>query len=64
MTTPSLPISTLIAVSVFLTPSPASIQNISTLLVLGNSPVIDVVSRLRTYDSLPAVAADFGNMAP
>lgn len=64
MTIPSLPISRLVNVSVNLAPQAAQSQNISTLLVLGNSAIIDVVERIRTYSSLAAVAAEFGTSAP
>jgi hypothetical protein len=60
----TLPISRLINVNVTLTPQAAQAQNINTLLILGSSSVIDVVSRLRSYASLAAVAADFGTSAP
>lgn len=58
-----LPISRLINVSVNLAPKAAQFPNLSTLLVLGTSAVIDAVERLRNYSSLAAVAADFGTMA-
>lgn len=60
----SLPISRLINVAVDLAPLAAQAQNISTLLVLGDSSVIDVVERIRTYASIADVAADFGTTAP
>lgn len=59
-----LPVSRLIHVSVNLTPSGASTQDISTLLILGSSPVIDTTERIREYASIEAVAADFGTSAP
>ena len=59
----SLPVSRLINVAVNLTPSAAQAQNLSTLLLLGSSAVIDVVERYRDYASLDAVAADFGTSA-
>ena len=60
----SLPISNLVNVQVDLAPSGAQMQNISTLLILGSSAVIDVVKRKRDYTSLPGVASDFGLLAP
>ncbi len=60
----ALPISRLIQVSVNLSPIAAQMQNISSLLILGSSTVIDVVSRIRSYLSIDAVAADFGTTAP
>ncbi len=64
MPTSALPISRLINVSVNLSPSPAQMQNISTLLILGSSAVIDTVERKRSYSSIAQVAADFGTSAP
>lgn len=58
--TQSLPVSRLINVGVTLTPAGAIAQNLSVLLILGTSAVIDTVERYRDYDSLAAVAADFG----
>jgi len=60
----ALPISRLVNVSINLSPAPAQMQNISTLLIMGDNAVIDVVERLRTYASIDAVAADFGTSAP
>ncbi len=59
----ALPISRLINVDVNLSPSAAQMQNISTLLILGTSTVIDVIERFRTYASIDAVASDFGTSA-
>lgn len=59
-----LPVSRLIRTSVDLAPQPAQAQDLSTLLILGSSDVIDVVERRRTYPTLPSVAADFGVLAP
>lgn len=60
----TLPISSLINVSVSLSPPAAQSQNLTSLLILGSSDVIDVVTRMRTYSSLAAVSADFGTSAP
>lgn len=59
-----LPISRLIRVSANLTPAGAQAQNLSNLLILGSSNVIDTVQRKRDYASLEEVAADFGTSAP
>lgn len=58
-----LPVSRLVRVAVTLTPSAAQAQNLSTLLILGTSTVIDTVERFRNYESIAAVAADFGTSA-
>lgn len=60
----SLPISKLIHVDVVLSPQAAQAQDLSTLLVLGGSDVIDTTERIRTYTTLDEVAADFGTSAP
>jgi PKD repeat protein len=58
-----LPVSRLIHVGVNLTPSGAQGQDLSTLLVLGTSNVIDNVQRMRSYSRIEDVAADFGTSA-
>lgn len=60
----TLPISRLVNVDVVLAARAAQAQNLSTLLVLTSSNVIDVVERVRTYNSIDAVAADFGTVGP
>jgi hypothetical protein len=62
--TTSLSINRLIQATVNLEPNAAQMQNISTLLILGSSDVINVTERYRQYDSASAVAADFGTSAP
>jgi Protein of unknown function (DUF3383) len=64
MSSPSLSITRLVKVSVNLAPAAAQIQNLSNLLILGTSTVIDVVQRIREYTSIDQVAADFGTSAP
>lgn len=60
----ALPINRLVNVQVNLSPTAAAMQNISTLLILGSSEVIDVVERIRYYTSIAAVAVDFGTTSP
>lgn len=60
----TLPISGLIQTSVNLAPTPAQSPNLSNLLVLGSSTVIDVVQRISIYTSLAAVAAEFASNSP
>lgn len=62
--TTGLPTSRVINVSVTLTPAGASYENINTLLIIGDSDVIDTQTRLRSYGELEEVAADFGSSAP
>lgn len=64
MTTSTLPISRLVSVQVILSALAAQAQNLSTLLVLTSTGVIDVVERLRTYSTLTAVGQDFGTSGP
>lgn len=59
-----LSISRLINVEVILTAQAAQVPNLNTLLIVGDSDVIDVHSRTRLYTSLNEVAADFGTTAP
>lgn len=60
---PVLPVSRLINVSVNLTPAGAQGQDLSTLLILGTSTVIDNVERMRVYSRIEDVGADFGTEA-
>lgn len=64
MTSPVLPISQLINVQVNLSPTAAAAQNLSDLLILGSSDVIDIGERYRVYSTLAGVAADFGTTLP
>lgn len=59
-----LPVSRLVAVSWSLSALPASVPNLNTCLVLGPSPVIDVVERMREYLNIGEVATDFGSTTP
>lgn len=58
-----LPVSRLIHVGVNLTPAGAQGQDLSTLLIMGTSSVIDTTERMRIYTRLEDVAADFGTSA-
>lgn len=61
---PGLSINDIVNVSVSLTPIAAAVRSFGVVLIVGQSAVIDVVERIRTYTSLAAVGADFGNSAP
>lgn len=63
MSSPSLPVSRAVAVSVTLTPQGAQAQSLSNMLVMGTSTVIDPVERFRAYADLTDVATDFGLVA-
>jgi hypothetical protein len=60
----TLPVSRLISVGVNLSPKAAQAQNLSSLLILGPSSVIDIKTRMRSYGTIDAVAIDFGTLAP
>jgi len=60
-----LPVSRLVNVSVALTPLGAQVANFNSLLIVGDTNIINVKERLRSYSSLSAVSADgFGNTTP
>lgn len=59
-----LPASRLINVAVNLTPALATFPNLSSAMIFGDSDVINVVERFRTYSTIEEVAADFGTNAP
>lgn len=59
-----LSVNDVVSVSVSLTPTAAQERNFGSLLILGDSGVIDVATRYRLYTSLSAIAGDFGSTAP
>ena len=64
MGTLGLPTSNVVNVQVVMSPKAAQTRNFGSLMILGDSDVIDTVERLRLYGTLDAVAADFGTTAP
>jgi hypothetical protein len=60
----NLPVSRLVQVSVELTPVASPAPNLSTMLILGDSPVIDTVTRMMEFSSLAQVALYFSNNDP
>lgn len=60
----SLSVSRLVRVSVNLSPLSAARRGFGTLLVIGDSNVIDGLERIRSYSSIESVADDFGTTAP
>lgn len=64
MSQAGLPVSRLINVSVNLAPIAAQFANLNSLVVAGDSNVIDTHQRMRSYGTLAEVAADFGTDAP
>lgn len=59
-----LPVSDIVNVTVNLSPNAAQYANVDSLLIVGNSDVIDVVQRIRSYSNIAGVATDFGTSAP
>lgn len=59
-----LSVNDIVNVQVSLSPVAAQVRNFGSLLILGDSAVIDTNSRYRLYTSLAAVSADFGGTAP
>lgn len=62
--TQGLNVGRLVRVSVNLAPLAAARRGFGTLLIAGDSSVIDGSERFRTYVDLESVAADFGTSAP
>ena len=60
----SLAVQDLIAVTINLSPTAAQAANLSSMLIIGDSNVINTKQRIRTYTTLTGVAADFGTTAP
>ncbi len=60
----SLSVSNLVRVVVNLSPLAAAVRSFGTLMVAGDSDVINGLERFRTYLTLEGVAADFGIDAP
>ena len=59
-----LSISILVRVAVSLAPLAAQRRTFGTLLIAGDSDVINASERLRTYTDIASVASDFGTSAP
>lgn len=59
-----LSVSDIVNVQIVMSPKAAMTRNFGSLLILGDSPVVDTVERLRLYKSADAVAQDFGTTSP
>ncbi|HGJ5866221.1 MAG TPA: DUF3383 domain-containing protein, partial [Arsenophonus nasoniae] len=59
-----LPISRVVKVTLDMSSRAASSRNFGSLLIVGDSPVIDPLERLRAYSNIEEVANDFGTNAP
>jgi hypothetical protein len=62
--TTGLSVSRLIALSLSLTNSGAQYANLNSIMLLGQSDVIDTATRIQSFTSLSAVASAFGTSAP
>jgi hypothetical protein len=59
-----LPVSKLVRVDVFMSPQAAATRSFGSLLICGDSDVIDVTERIRQYDTVESVGLDFGADSP
>ncbi|MEN6629821.1 MAG: DUF3383 domain-containing protein [Sulfuricella sp.] len=59
-----LSVSDVVNVSIVMSPKAAQTRNFGSLLILGDSNVVDTLERLRLYTSLDGIASDFGTTAP
>ncbi len=59
-----LPVSRVISTTYSLTPPVASYENFDTLLIVGDSPVIDTYERVREYSSIQGLLEDFTSTDP
>ena len=64
MANTGLSVSDVVNVIVSLTPQAAQQRNFGSLLVLGDSNIIDVSERMRVYSSIAGVGGDFPTTAP
>lgn len=59
-----LPVSRLINVTINLEPSAAQYPSVTSCMIIGDSDVINVTERYRSYSDITEVADDFGTSAP
>lgn len=59
-----LPVSSLVNVSVYMSPQAAATRSFGSLLIVGDSDVIDTEERLREYSTVESVGLDFGADSP
>lgn len=64
MANSGLSVSGVVKVDVALSPLAAQERNFGSVLVVGDSDVVDVSERMRLYTSIDSIAADFGTAAP
>lgn len=59
-----LSVNDVVSVIIQMSPVASPLRNFGSLLILGDSDVIDTQTRYRLYTSLSAIATDFGTAAP
>lgn len=59
-----LNVSDVVSVQVVMSPVAAALRNFGSLLILGDSDVIDTTERLRQYSGIESIAQEFGTTAP
>jgi hypothetical protein len=59
-----LPVSDVVKVDVTLAPVAAANRPFGNILIVGDSPVLDTMERIRGYSDISGVATDFGTTAP
>lgn len=59
-----LSVSRVVNVGVNFSPLPAATINFDSLMIVGDSDVINAKDRIRSYNDITAIAADFGTTAP
>jgi len=61
---PGLSVQDVVSVTIQMSPVASPLRNFGSLLVLGDSDIVDVQQRFRLYTTVAAVLADFGSNAP
>lgn len=59
-----LSVSKVVNVAIVMSPKAAQTRDFGSLLILGDSNVVDTTERLRAYSGIDGIAADFGTAAP
>lgn len=61
---PGLSVNDIVTVTIQMSPVASPLRNFGSLLILGDSDIIDIQERYRKYTSLSSIATDFGTTAP
>lgn len=61
---PGLSVNDVVSVSIQMSPIAAQQRNFGSLLIVGDSDIIDTLERYRLYTSANAIATDFGSTSP